>query len=420
MKRLSNPSHGSRRGASLVIVLVGVTAMFSVSYALWSVGLSLEREQSAAERRTVALYAAEAGMSAAFLDFNRDPAAAQGGALGSPEEPLEFGGARYWVERAEPVSGTVVLTASGIDGRGGAQVELVLRRQIDPLSIWAAFGDEGLTMDSNAFIDSYDSSLGSYDSQDIHGSGSNKYASSSGNAGSNKNIGLRSNTKIHGSATPGPEGVVTILGKAIVTGTTTPAEIPVELPPLDIPEFPSSGNWKVAGTGSVIGPGNLAYGDLELNSSAKLTVVGPAIVVVDSLELKSNSSIEVDATAGPVTFFVKKDFIMNSNTRLATTDLDPTQLSVQLQTNNIVDPGTKVELDELSMDSNAKLYGTLYAPNAFVEIKSNFELFGALIAKRVHLDSNSKIHFDEALMQSSEDGDFAFQVASWSVRSFRP
>ena len=55
---------------------------------------------------------------------------------------------------------------------------------------------------------------------------------------------------------------------------------------------------------------------------------------------------------------------------------------------------------------------------AFVEIESNFELFGALIARRLHLDSNSKIHFDESLLDEDEDSETELQAVLWRRRPF--
>ena len=69
---------------------------------------------------------------------------------------------------------------------------------------WGAFGDESMLMDSNAMVDSYDSSLGTYASQATNGTDPDHYAGESGNVGSNGNIDLLANTVVHGNATPGP------------------------------------------------------------------------------------------------------------------------------------------------------------------------------------------------------------------------
>ena len=51
-----------------------------------------------------------------------------------------------------------------------------------------------------------------------------------------------------------------------------------------------------------------------------------------------------------------------------------------------------------------------HAPNAAIEIDSNFELFGALVARSIDLDSNSKIHYDVALMDVASNNQITYQV----------
>lgn len=111
---------------------------------------------------------------------------------------------------------------------------------------------------------------------------------------------------------------------------------------------------------------------------------------------------------------------MNSNTLIASTTMTPADVAINLLSDNIIDPGLEVDLDEVDFDSNAELYGTIYAPNASVVINSNFELFGSLMARAVHLDSNSKIHFDEALLKADSDEELQFEAVAWRQLPYHP
>ena len=71
----------------------------------------------------------------------------------------------------------------------------------------------------------------------------------------------------------------------------------------------------------------------------------------------------------------------------------------------------------IHMDSNSKLFGTIFAPSAEITIDSNFELFGSLIARRVDLDSNCRIHFDELLATQSEDAEAVYESLCWRLIS---
>ena len=98
--------------------------------------------------------------------------------------------------------------------------------------------------------------------------------------------------------------------------------------------------------------------------------------------------------------------------------MTPADISLYLDSDNIINPGVDVDLDELNtveLDSNAELYGTIYAPNAAIDIDSNFQLFGSVVARRVHLDSNAKIHFDESLLLVHASASSGFETICWRV-----
>ena len=176
--------------------------------------------------------------------------------------------------------------------------------------------------------------------------------------------------------------------------------------------FPSSGNYAASGT-TTLASGEYNFGTFAIDGNAKLVIVGPATIVVDDMTLDSNAELIIDATAGGVEFFVKDDFVMNSNTLITSTTYTPADVTINLESNNVIDPDTSVDLDAVDFDSNAQLYGTIYAPNASVEINSNFELFGALTAYKVHLDSNSLVHYDEALANVNANASTAYTMSLW-------
>ena len=108
-----------------------------------------------------------------------------------------------------------------------------------------------------------------------------------------------------------------------------------------------------------------------------MTITGPARIVATDMELRSGAQIVIDASAGPVKFYVHKDFILSSNTSIASTTFDPADLSINLASDNIINPTENVQLAEVLLQSNSMVYGTLFAPNAMIDIDSNFELFGS-------------------------------------------
>lgn len=418
-----NRGKASRRGVSLVVVSMMMVGLAVLSLALFTMVSSSGKAQKGTRDQVNARYVSEAGLSVALMSLSGG-AAVEEVNLGSADQPVQFGSSSYWVA-AEDLGGNLfALTATGVENNVGSQLELVVREVIDSVHIWAAFGDEGLSLDSNAQVDSYNSNDGSYASQDVNGSGSNSYALDNGNIGSNGNILAESNTLVHGDATPGPTGTATVTGNAVVSGSTAPASDVIEMPPIELPTFPSMGDWDFDGSfagafGSYIPSGDHHFGATTVDTN-HLVIVGPATIVFDSFTMDANSEIQVDASNGPVEIYVVGDFVMNSNTLFASTTKTPADLTVNLLSDNVIDPQLDVDLDYVDFNSNAQLYGTLYAPNAAVEINSNFELFGSLVARRVHLDSYARIHFDEALLESDENQEKVFEKVAWRHTPYLP
>jgi hypothetical protein len=400
-----------RRGAAVVTVLVAVGVLGTLSMAmLGSVGSSFRLNKSIRDQ-VGAHYLAEAGLAEAVDDLRRGGL----GDLGSNQQRIGFGGGDYWVESEDLGDGLTSIVATGVQGRSVSRLELVLNASGDTLFSWGAFGDLGLTLDANAHVDSYNSSNGPYNP--TNGSGNDKYDSAEGAVGANGSIMLDTNSLVFGDAVPGPVGSVILNGKSAVAGSTTPNTALVDLPPIDMPVITSSGDWSPTGNAS-LPAGDHAFDTFTLGSNATLTITGPARILSSNMLVLSNSKIIVDSTSGPVEFYVADDFVMSSNTTISAINGVPGDVGVYLETDNILDPDVTVDLDQVDFDSNAKLYGTVYAPNAAIDINSNFELFGSLVAKSVALDSNSYIHFDEALRNSGGGSNGVdFVRVAWRERS---
>jgi hypothetical protein len=342
------------------------------------------------------------------------------GNRGSEDQMMEFGDSDYWVESDDSLgNGLTELTSTGIDGKSGARIELVVRRRTSSFFRYGAFGDEWLEMDSQAMVDSYDSELSSYQDQAVNGSGSSAYANANGSSGSNGDITLSQNAKVYGDATPGTDGTTTAGGNTVVTGSTAPMPESVDFPPIDVPVIASRGNHTIAANGSLNLPaGDYHYDAFKMGTGAELIVQGPATIVFRSWNLASNSDVIVHAENGPVSFYVLEDFVINSNVTIASTTFSPADVQFNLLSDNIIDPNDDIDLAEMDFDSNSVLYGTIYAPEASIDIDSNFQLFGAVIARRLHLDSNSRIHYDEALLRSSSSGRSDYEAIYWRELSY--
>jgi hypothetical protein len=404
---------GSRRsGVSLVMVGLSVSMLATLSVSMLVAARSITREKSAQREEIASLFAAEAGLSEAVYSLNTGGA----GNVGTQQQPLSINQSQYWVTAADLPNGMKSLTATGIDNRSGTRIELTLRQAQDDLWSWAAFGAEQLDMAGDARVDSYDSTLGTYASQQVNGSGTSAYAMSNGAVGSNGDVALSADCAVQGDAVPGPSGTASVTGNATVSGATTPNTGTVTLPALQIPVIGSAGDLNVVNAAPLtLAAGDYEYDDVVLDNGALWTLTGPSRVVIKNIELRSNATIVVDASAGPVELYVYDDFIMNDNTSIGSTTETPADVAIHLNSDNIVNP-TQVVLGSSSM-----LFGTLFAPNASIDIDTNFELFGSLVARRVHLADWSRVHFDEALLNGNGNAAGAtWEAVCWRRLGFKP
>ena len=399
----TNHTTDRRRGSALVMAMVMVTTLGMLSLSILSTVGSSYKLNRQVRTEAGARYVAEAGIAEAIYALSQGG----NGSLGNAKQRLDYGGGTYWVETEDLGSNRISLVSTGLEDTAASRVQVVLDLSAGSIFSWGAFGDEGLSMSSNSMVDSYDSSAGTYKDQAVNGSGADTYANQEGNVGSNSNVSLDSNAIVNGNAVPGSSGTTTVAGNADVTGSTSPAAVTNEMSTIDLPPTPSAGPWEVDGSAS-LPAGDHAFDDFLLKANGTLTVTGPATVVFQNAVIDSNAQIIVDARGGPVQFYVLHDFLMSSNTTFGAMSRIPADVELNLLTDNVINPDVPVDLDTVGFDSNAKFYGTLYAPNAHVAINSNFELFGALIARSVALDSNARIHFDEALMDARDASAAAF------------
>jgi len=395
----------TKHGSAMMTVVLGASALSMLALSMMIVSLANAKEQRGAREDLNARYVAEAGLAQAVFDL------ANGGTgnVGTANAPTIYGRSRYFVQATDLGDGLVQLVSTGIDDRQGARLELVMRRGDETMFRWAAFGAEWINFDSNAKVDSYDSASGTYASQSTNGSGARRHAREHGHTGSNGKLTAQGNVKIWGDALGGPGDPPIVEGNATVSGTVGMQAAPMDLPPIEVPSLVSSGNLIVNSNGNrTIGPGDLRYGELHANSNSTIRVIGPARIVVDSFTLNSNSRFRVDATDGPVEVFVLDTARIDSNAQAGSTTNRPRDLSFNI----LSDPFNTVELN-----SNGTLYGTIYAPNGEIHISSNFKLFGSVVARRVEINSNAWIHFDEDLLDVEGEAG-PLQALAWRKLSY--
>ena len=397
----------TRKGSAIVMVTVVLTVLVLLLVAILRFLGSAHGEQIHRSDGLLTLYVAEAGLAQSFLGLERgqDPDPLERARIGSPDDPLTYRDASYWVEPEDLGRRVYALRATATDRAARERIELVVREIPDGFFRYAVFGDLGVSFRPSSFVDSYDSSLGSYESQ-YEGT----HAGDGGNCGSNNDIVLETNCEIYGNANPGPDGEVIHSGpNGFVSGNTDPANELVPLPPVQIPSIPSSGVANVKKKTLVLGPGDVHYSRIEVSSGGTVEIRGPARVVVDDFLLRSNTSLVMKTVGGPVEIYGTGNFVMDANSTLVTHTSRPHDAAIYLSSDNI-DGHPKATV---TFNANSEYTGLIYAPNANIAIRPGFEIYGSVMAGQVELVTNSEIHYDVSLLFDDDDGPPEYEQVSW-------
>lgn len=399
MKLITPPVH-RRSGSMLVLSLLLLLTLGGMTAALSVLNLRLHKEHEQAREDLRAFCVAEGGLNEAYA------ALVAGGfdGLRALEYPRSAGSGSY---RATLLDGRddiavdldhVRLRSVGQAGREPAGVQLMVRHVPTGAYQFAAFGAQGVLLNSNVTVDSFDPDDGPYPEKV-------EFVNDFGNVGSFERVEMAANVSVYGDALVSPDGVFEDDAPgARVSGDQEAREIAVDMPVVAVPAFPTKGILSVSGA-FTIPPGNHHYDALAV-TSGKLKIVGPATLVVDDFLMRSSTELLIDATNGPVKLFATGDFELRSNSRVTTSTQRARDVEVVITSSNLHGGAT------IDLRANSEFMGTLYAPAARLEIPSNFTVFGAVKAAFVELASNSAIHFDEDLLYDPDAAD-VFERVSW-------
>lgn len=382
----------------LYIALFVLIPIAALTFGLLRIGLSFNDEALSAVQDEQALFVAESGLVEAIQALKNDGT----GNVASAAAPAYFGRGAFWVERTDIGNKLLLLHSSGVYRGGRASIQSLVFYYVDSLLGTTIFSNRCLTIESNAFFDSFDSSLGTYASQVIGGAAQDGVIIES-----NECIEVRSAVEINGDVHPGPGYDVDYPNSASISGALQSLEEPRTIDPVVVPVIPSSGPLTVGGN-LTLAAGDHHFDSVTNQVGSVLTIEGPARVVVGDWLLDSNTELILDTVGGPIELFVKGDFDQASNSMITTTV--PAAANVRL---NLVG-GTDQVVD---FRSNSEFYGVIYAPLATVNLHSNFEVFGTVIAEDITINSNVKIHYDESLIDSL-GLPYSVDVATWNTTGF--
>lgn len=232
---------------------------------------------------------------------------------------------------------------------------------------YGGVGINSITLNSTAFVDSYNSSVGPYNAS---------WTPDNGSFASNGSITLQGGTTIRGDARPG-SGTAT---GGTVTGTRAALPSSLSYP------APSTNGYSTSNNDNANIPATYRSGN-NFSVTDNVTVNLPAGNYYFNQFTMTNGLLNV---TGAATLYVSRLSFTND----ARTSAHPPQNL------KIVVYGT----GDVDLIGNNGVYADIYAPNSDVTLDSNKHLYGRVIGKTLLMDNNTRIHVDEALLTQPNPG----------------
>ncbi|MBL8860151.1 MAG: hypothetical protein JNL28_16695 [Planctomycetes bacterium] len=405
------PRH-AQRGTAIMPALIVVIMVATLSMIYIQVSLAKNKEQRVSVDSKRAFYMAEAGLAEGFNGL----CLGKSGNVASEDTPAVFGSGLFWTVATELGGGRVALQATGLCGAGRATLALTCEREPDTIGALGFFGDQNITVESGALIDSYDSRLGPYATQALLAPLS-AGAKVGGNSDINVTGTLLAPTKIYGDVKPGPAGTLFRSGSTTVIGSTAPNVARVTFPAVRVPTIVETGDLAVnSGTAKSITAGTHGIGTLRASNNSTVILNGPAVIVTRRLVIEPGSTLKINSTDGPVKLFVTEGMKFASGSTFATTSSDPRGITIQvsatadtdLDRDGITDP-------PITLAATGEYHGSIYAPGAAVGIQRGFSVFGAVVAQTLAIRNGGQLHFDRSLSGSADAAAGTPRLLGWHI-----
>ena len=337
----------------------------------------------------------------------------------------------YTVSVTDPTGSSPVIETTGLAiFQGGTlsesrAIKVTLAIPSSNTYDYAAFADNNIDMDSNVCTDAYDSSLGIYDGPNGPNPSTSPFDnySAGGDIGTNSTsastITMDSSAMVYGNANVGVEGdpnavITTGSTPDPITGTETALTDSVLIPSVPSPTgLTSNSDVWLTGTQTHTISGSGQYGNIILDGDSVLTITGNTTVyLTNTFHVDSNAQLII-ADGANVQFYVDDTISFDSSSEVNNISKDPTKLSFY-GTDSMVDDGT-LGNEKIHFNSNAIVHATIQAKNATIHLDSDTEVFGAVLANNIRMDSNACIHYDTSLSSGGSSGSDA-TVALWQEK----
>jgi len=419
MKKIHETNQGEKGVVLVISLLVTVALLILITPFLFK--LSGEyRNTDRTFKSVAALNLAEAGVERAIWELNYGDISTWTGdsttrtlTMSSVQTSEGDAVGDIVISISNPESSSPVVESTGkILFRNSDTVDrtlsVELAKDLAPIFDNALFGNSGITMAGNSFVDSFDSRDGIYGGDNI---GSNGHIAT--NNTSYGCITLENLATVFGDAKIGENGDpddILLLNSAVVHGDKSALSASKPILPIPIPEgLVFKGNYSLdvptkGGIDTISESGE--YSSFFIDENSTVTIDGDVILTVTG-EFSMAKNAEICILEGSsLQIYMGGTFIQDKDSGFNASTDDPTALFLY---------GAEGFTSEMTWYSNSDFYGSIYLPSSTFNLQSNIDIYGAMSANYVIVASNARIHYDFALLDA--DG-LKLELSNYYVKSW--
>ncbi|MCK9362206.1 MAG: PilX N-terminal domain-containing pilus assembly protein [Syntrophales bacterium] len=285
---------------------------------------------------------------------------------------------------------TFKFSVHGVSGASDREIDVYFKRK--SAIGFGAFADGSVDLKAASGIYSYDSRVTPNPNPADYPANS----TGNGDVGSNTEVRTYNGTYVGGdvglgASTTGTDASLVSIGTPIITGTQ--GELVGRVDPDPLGALTAGGDlytdfstYSTANDNAVYGAG---FTGTTINASGTVTLTGKAggsNFYFTSIILKNGATLNINATAGPVNIYLAGNLEAKNGSNINVTGL-PTSFSIF---------GSSVS-SSIIFKHGSEFRGTVYAPNAAIEMKNSADTYGMIWGKTIDMKNSGQFFFDEAI-----------------------
>ncbi len=383
------------RGSALPLALVAIFILLTVGASVLSLGLNSRIFSTRNASGISARCAADAGLTKALYEMNQKLQGAPWLGYNLPCETntyLSNCDACYnYIVTGNPLSGYRI-ESTGTSGQSTKKVFCSLKLQ-GPFEA-AIFTQNGITLYNSAEVEGYN-----------YGEDENKLQIGTNSTQSGA-ITIKNSATVDGDVVVGMGGNPSdvIDNNGTITGQTNTLPQEYDMPPITVPNWllslPSSGTVKNDTTIY----SSAKYDSIDLNSGKTITINGNVIIYVTGEMILKNSSELLIGEDSSLTIYLGGNFEGKNSSNINNNTKIPKNLQIYGLDG----------CESMLFHNSSDLYGTIYAPNANVEMDNSADVYGSVIAKNFDQKNSADFFYDASLRDVSiHDEAVYFVVTEW-------